>query len=162
MPDYSMDKSQIIKLVHELQIEYNKLYSQYDHLKGEMGKKVQSIGEKETSSSLPSSDSEYYSSDELENGNDEFDPKLEFKTPGEFQTPRNLKAPRKDHKSKRNGRKREESVLVKVPEESEASGQIKELEEHLTVLRMNLDSVHKEKDELNVQLEEKGVEAKTT
>ncbi|WCJ26467.1 myosin heavy chain-related [Euphorbia peplus] len=163
VPDDSDKKIEIIGLIQELQNEYNKLYIQYDHIKGEIGKKSRSKRSEKENSSIPSSDSEYYSSDEVENGDDsepETPQELDFQTPREFQTPRGLKTPRKEHRSKRNDRNREHSTLFKVHEGSEASGQIKELEGQLTVVRMDLESVRKERDELQVLIGEKETEVK--
>ncbi|XP_002509928.2 COP1-interactive protein 1 [Ricinus communis] len=176
----SMRISELIGLVHDFHKQYQFLYSQYDNLRGEIGKRARGRKEKENSSSTPTSDSEYYSSEDIENGvpinrhNKSSDSiKAELDTE-DFEASANLqymtafgKSPkaeitRKDQKNKAQERKREFSTLVKVQEVhgSQASAEIKELEGQLTMLRMELESLHSLKNGLEVQIEEKENEAK--
>ncbi|XP_050227384.1 COP1-interactive protein 1-like [Mercurialis annua] len=173
IPEDSRKKSELIALIHEFHKQYQSLYTQYDNLRGDMGNKDRTRKEKESISSSPSSDSEYYSSDDIENDNlmnrrnkSSESLKAEFDST-DSEASDNLKyltdfgkSPKPDNTRKY--QKRENSPLVKVQEVhgSRASAEIKELEGQLTNQRMELESLRSLRNGFETQIEEKDSEMK--
>ncbi|KAJ9148041.1 hypothetical protein P3X46_030137 [Hevea brasiliensis] len=182
----SRKRSEVIALVHEFHKQYQSLYAQYDHIRGEMGKRTRSRKEKEKekgdSSSAPSSDSEYYSSEDIENdalrnrhnkASDIAKIELEtanFEAAGLMPILTSAAADKESLNSRYKAafgkspraRKRELSNLVKTLElhGNQASAHIKELEGQLTVLRTELESLRSLKNELEEKIEGKETEAR--
>ncbi|KAJ9173699.1 hypothetical protein P3X46_016809 [Hevea brasiliensis] len=178
----SSKRSELIGLIQDFYTEYQSLYAQYEHVRGEIGKRNRGRKEKENSSSAPSSDSEeYYSSEDIENGalsrhnkaSDMANKEVEtanFDEAGlkpilistaldkESLTSKYMAAFGKSPRT----RKREHSNLVKALElhGNQASAQINGLEGQLYVLRTELESLRSLKIGLEKKIEEKETEAR--
>ncbi|XP_043810693.1 COP1-interactive protein 1 [Manihot esculenta] len=183
----SRKRSELIGLVQDFHKQYQSLYAQYDDVRGEAGKRTRGRKEKEkqnekqNSSTAPSSDSEeYYSSDDIENGDfrhrhSRASSDVELETakydatglrpiltpPGLAKESFNLRYMGPLGKSPRT-RKRELSNLVKALElhGNQATAKVKDLEEQQNGLRIELESLRSLKTGLEKKLEEKEMEAK--
>ncbi|KAJ7945017.1 Myosin heavy chain-like protein [Quillaja saponaria] len=178
----SNNKSELVGFIEDFYKQYQSLYALYDHLTGEY-KKV-GLGRKGRSFSFSSSssDSEYYSSEEIDSTFGKWEneyhkvldtTKEDLETNNKEITYRNhrlvssgeeneVEVINKNLKIKADIREKEHSALVNVHElhGTQESDQITELEKQLTGLKTELESLQSQKGELDVQFESKATEAK--
>lgn len=162
---------ELVELVEDLHGQYQTLYALYDNLKKELRKKVHGRKEKDSSSSSSSSDSEsFYSSKEVDSNNGNLENELQKQTGHIKQEPEagNSEATTMEEnkalssEAKAGDTEGEVSTLTESnrAQAYEASARIEELENQVSSLQLELESVLAQERSLEERVERTAVEAK--
>lgn len=162
--DGSTSDSELVGLIEQFHNQYQSLCTQYSNLRGESGRR--SRGRKETKaavSSISSSDSEYYSSEDTEINNRKL-------RNGQEKMPNVLKKECKTESSEVNEIKQELVCAIDENGASQSSENLealsktqtsdKDLEGQVPGLKLELEALHSQKIDLELQCANKTTEAK--